>query len=43
MKRKVFLILLGLIIIGVYNESKAEISIPKNSIRLRVIPNSNES
>ena len=43
MKRKIFLILLGLIIIGVYNESKTEISIPKNSIRLRVIPNSNDS
>ena len=43
MKRKIFLILLGLIIIGVYNESKTEISIPDNSIRLRVIPNSNES
>ena len=43
MKTKIFLILLGLIIIGVYNESKTEISIPKNSIRLRVIPNSNDS
>lgn len=43
MKTKIFLILLGLIVIGVYNENKTEISIPKNSIRLRVIPNSNDS
>ena len=43
MKTKIFLILLSLIIIGVYNESKTEVSIPNNSIRLRVIPNSNES
>ena len=43
MKTKIFLILLVLIIIGVYNESKTEVSIPNNSIRLRVIPNSNES
>jgi len=43
MKRKIFLILLGLIIIGVYSQSETELSIPNNSIRLRVIPNSNDS
>lgn len=43
MKRKIFLILLGLIIIGVYSQSETELSIPDSSIRLRVIPNSNDS
>lgn len=43
MKRKIFLIILGLIIIGVYSQNKTELSIPDESIRLRVIPNSNES
>ena len=43
MKNKVFLILLGLIIIGVYSQNQTELSIPKDSIRLRVIPNSNET
>lgn len=43
MLRKIFLILLGLIIIGVYNQSETELSIPDSSIRLRVVPNSNDS
>ena len=43
MKRKIFLILLGLIIIGVYSQNETELSIPESSIRLRVIPNSNNS
>ncbi len=43
MKRKIFLILLGLVIIGVYKVSNDEIIIPNNSIRLRVIPNSNNA
>lgn len=43
MKRKIFLILLGLIIIAVYLQNETEITIPDSSIRLRVIPNSNES
>lgn len=43
MKRKIFLILLGLIIIAVYSQNETEITIPDSSIRLRVIPNSNES
>lgn len=42
MKRKIFLILLGLIIIGVYSKNETELSIPDTSIRLRVIPNSND-
>lgn len=42
MKRKIFLILLGLIIIAVYSQNKTEVTIPDESIRLRVIPNSNE-
>ena len=43
MKRKIFLLLLGLIIIGAYKNTQTEITIPTNSIRLRVIPNSNNS
>lgn len=43
MKRKIFLILLGLIIIAVYSKNETEITIPESSIRLRVIPNSNET
>ena len=43
MKRKIFLIILGLIIIEVYSQNKTELSIPDSSIRLRVIPNSNNS
>ena len=43
MKRKIFLILLGLIIVGVYSKHQTELSIPESSIRLRVIPNSNNS
>ena len=42
MKRIIFLILLGLIIISTYNQNQEELSIPDSSIRLRVIPNSNE-
>ena len=43
MKRKIFFIILGLIIIGVYSQNQTELSIPDSSIRLRVIPNSNEA
>ena len=43
MKRKIFLLLLGLIIIAVYSQNQTELSIPDSSIRLRVIPNSNDS
>ena len=43
MKRKIFLILLGLVIISVYSQNQTEILIPDSSIRLRVIPNSNEA
>ena len=43
MKRKIFLILLGLIIVGVCSQNKTELSIPDSSIRLRVIPNSNDA
>jgi len=43
MKRKIFLLILGLVIIGIYSQNKTEISIPEASIRLRVIPNSNNS
>ena len=43
MKRKIFLLTLGLIIIGVYSQNQTELSIPDSSIRLRVIPNSNNS
>ena len=43
MKRKIFLLLLGLIIIGVYSQNQTELSIPDSSIRLRVIPNSNNA
>lgn len=43
MKRKIFLILLGLIIVAVYSQNETEITIPDSSIRLRVIPNSNEA
>ena len=42
MKRIIFLIWLGLIIISTYNQNQTELSIPDSSIRLRVIPNSNE-
>ena len=42
MKRKIFLIILGLIIIAVYSQNETEVTIPDESIRLRVIPNSNE-
>lgn len=41
MKRKIFLLILGLVIISIYTQNKEEISIPKDSIRLRVVPNSN--
>jgi stage II sporulation protein R len=43
MKRKIFLLVLILIIGLIYSKNKTEISIPDSSIRLRVIPNSNES
>ena len=43
MKTKIFLLLLGLIIIGVYRENITESSIPTSSIRLRVVPNSNNA
>ena len=41
MKRKVFLILLILVIIYVYKSNEQNILIPDSAIRLRVIPNSN--
>ena len=41
MKRKIFLILLGLVILYVYGVNEQNIFIPDSSIRLRVIPNSN--
>ena len=43
MIRKIFLILLGIIVVGVYAQSETELSIPDSSIRLRVIPNSNNT
>ena len=43
MKTKIFLFLLILIIIGIYSKNESELSIPDSSIRLRVIPNSNDS
>lgn len=43
MLRKIFLILLGLIIVVLYSQNETELSIPTSSIRLRVIPNSNNS
>ena len=42
LKRKIFIILLLLIIINVYKTSEQNIFIPDTSIRLRVIPNSND-
>lgn len=41
MKKIVFLILLVLVVISVYSSNEENIVIPDNSIRLRVIPNSN--
>ena len=41
MKRKIFLILLILVITYVYKVNEQEIIIPDSAIRLRVIPNSN--
>ena len=41
MKRKVFFILLILVIIYVYKSNEQNIFIPDSAIRLRVIPNSN--
>ena len=41
MKKKIFLILLTIVIIYVYKTSSEYIFIPDSSIRLRVIPNSN--
>ena len=43
MKKGIFFVLLLLIIFGVYNANRQDIFIPDNSIRLRVIPNSNSS
>ena len=42
MKRIIFLILLALIIITTYKQNQQELYIPDSSIRLRVIPNSND-
>lgn len=41
MKKIIFLILLALIIIGSYYQNETELLIPDSSIRLRVIPHSN--
>ena len=43
MKRKIFLVLLVFVTIYVYTMNEQNIFIPDSSIRLRVIPNSNES
>ena len=43
MKRKIFLILLIIIVLQVYKIFDQNITIPNESIRLRVIPNSNNS
>ena len=43
MKRKVFLILILFVIIYVYKINSQSVIIPDSSIRLRVIPNSNDS
>ena len=43
MKKKIFLILFVLVIIYVYKINEQNIFIPDSSIRLRVIPNSNNS
>ena len=42
MKKKIFIILLLLIVINVYQITDENLIIPSSSIRLRVIPNSNE-
>ena len=42
MKRKIFLLLLFILVLSVYKKTNQEIIIPDSSIRLRVIPNSNE-
>ena len=41
MKRKIFLIILLFIVLSVYKTTNQNIIIPNSSIRLRVIPNSN--
>lgn len=41
MQRKIFIILLALVVISVYKITNEYIFIPDSSIRLRVIPNSN--
>jgi len=43
MKRKIFIILLLLVVIHIYKISDENIIIPDSSIRLRVIPNSNSA
>jgi len=43
MKRKIFIILLLIIVIHIYKISDENIIIPDSSIRLRVIPNSNSA
>ena len=43
MKKGIFFVLLLLIIVSIYNVNEQDIFIPDNSIRLRVIPNSNSS
>jgi stage II sporulation protein R len=43
MKKTIFLILLALIIIGSYCQGETELLIPNTSIRLRVIPHSNDA
>ena len=41
MKKKIFLILLLLVVLNVYKTTDENITIPSTAIRLRVIPNSN--
>ncbi|MDD6093802.1 MAG: stage II sporulation protein R [bacterium] len=43
MKKKIFLILFLLLVINIYNQTDTISIIPDSSIRLRVIPNSNDS
>ena len=43
MKKKIFLILFLLLVINIYKQTDTISIIPDSSIRLRVIPNSNDS
>lgn len=43
MKKKILIIITIILIISIYKINKEEITIPSSSIRLRIIPNSNET